>query len=175
MSEISKDIDRAEKIARLLDAALPTFAAAGLEGARVDAIASAAGMNKRLLYHYVGDKRALFEATLNLAYDRILAAPEQLNGEAWRLVSQGCAAGRTERLRELQSLAGADPLGPAVLALRLLAGVLPELADQMLGNAEGDAAGRQRAVSRALRGLRGGAAKPRLKLRPDLRSGPVAD
>jgi AcrR family transcriptional regulator len=171
--EGSQQGEKQAKVAKLLDAALPEFAHAGLAGARVDDIARAAGMNKRLLYHYVGDKTALFEASLNLAYDRIVAAPEGLHGDEWRLVCHGCAAGRTDRLSELQGLAGSrgDPAGAAALGLRLLVGLLPELADSLLGNREGDEAGRRRALGLALRGLRGAAAKPRLKLRPDLRSG----
>ena len=74
--EADPDPARSLKIAELLAAALPEFARAGLEGARVDAIASAARMNKRLLYHYVGDKAALFDAALDLAYDRILESAD---------------------------------------------------------------------------------------------------
>jgi AcrR family transcriptional regulator len=36
----------------------------GFAGARVDAIARRAGINKRMLYHYFGDKEALFRAVL---------------------------------------------------------------------------------------------------------------
>ena len=165
--------EKQAKVARLLDAALPEFAHAGLAGARVDAIARAAGMNKRLLYHYVGDKAALFEATLGLAYDRILATPEGVHSDEWRLICHGCATGRTGRLSELDALTGGrgDQFGATALGLRLLAGLLPELADQLLDNQAGDEAGRRQALGRALRGLRGTTAKPRLKLRPDLRSG----
>ncbi len=49
---------------RILDAARTEFAAHGYAGARVDAIAQRAGSNKRMLYAYVGDKRALFAETL---------------------------------------------------------------------------------------------------------------
>jgi len=168
---------RAEKVACLLDAALPEFATAGLSGARVDAIARAAGMNKRLLYHYVGDKAALFDATLNLAFDRILASPESLHGDEWRLICHGYAAGRTHRLAELESLTGAsagggaEPFAATALGLRLLAGLMPDLADRLLGNERGDEAGRNQAVGRALRRLHNPAPKPRLKMRPQLRTG----
>jgi TetR/AcrR family transcriptional regulator len=50
--------------ARILAAALTEFAAQGFAGARVDAIARRAGTNKRMLYHYFGDKEALFRAVL---------------------------------------------------------------------------------------------------------------
>lgn len=45
---------------RILSAALKEFAAHGFAGARVDAIARRAAINKRMLYHYFGDKAALF-------------------------------------------------------------------------------------------------------------------
>jgi len=49
---------------RILAAAIAEFAAKGLAGARVDAIALRAGSNKRMLYHYFGDKEGLFRAVL---------------------------------------------------------------------------------------------------------------
>ncbi|MFO1487868.1 MAG: TetR family transcriptional regulator [Verrucomicrobiota bacterium] len=49
---------------RILDAALAEFAAKGFAGARVDAIARAARINKRMLYHYFGDKEGLFREVL---------------------------------------------------------------------------------------------------------------
>lgn len=49
---------------RILDAATAAFAADGLAGARVDAIALSAGCNKQLLYHYFGNKAGLFEAVV---------------------------------------------------------------------------------------------------------------
>ena len=49
---------------RILDAALSEFAAKGFAGARVDVIARRAGINKRMLYHYFGDKEGLFREVL---------------------------------------------------------------------------------------------------------------
>jgi AcrR family transcriptional regulator len=46
--------------ARILDAAKTEFAAHGYAGARVDRIAAAAHVNKRMLYHYFGAKRDLY-------------------------------------------------------------------------------------------------------------------
>jgi TetR/AcrR family transcriptional regulator len=51
---------------RILSAALAEFAAHGFAGARVDAIARRAAINKRMLYHYFGDKEGLFKAVLRL-------------------------------------------------------------------------------------------------------------
>src|SRR5215471_11607801 len=49
---------------RILDAALQEFAAKGFAGARVDRIARRARINKRMLYHYFGDKEGLFREIL---------------------------------------------------------------------------------------------------------------
>src|SRR5436190_16378630 len=49
---------------RILAAALEEFAAKGFAGARVDVIARNARINKRMLYHYFGDKEELFRAVL---------------------------------------------------------------------------------------------------------------
>src|ERR1043165_8372538 len=49
---------------RILSAALKEFSAHGYAGARVDAIAAKARINKRMLYHYFGDKQALFREVL---------------------------------------------------------------------------------------------------------------
>ncbi len=42
-----------------------------MDGARVDIIARRAGINKRMLYHYYGDKEALYLAVLEDAYTSI--------------------------------------------------------------------------------------------------------
>ena len=47
--------------ARLLEAAFAEFAAHGIAGARVNRIAEAARVNKRLIYVYFGSKEQLFE------------------------------------------------------------------------------------------------------------------
>lgn len=167
------DQDRAEKIEHLLTAAMDEFARAGLAGARVDAIARSAGMNKRLLYHYVGDKEALFDAVLGRAIERIQTAPEACRTREWRLVCHGVAEGRTLDLSGI--LAGFAGEGRAARAgLVLLASLLPELADGLLGNGEGEA-GRETALLQSLRGATPASPvpKPRLKLRPDLRTGPA--
>ncbi|MCC6645472.1 MAG: TetR/AcrR family transcriptional regulator [Polyangiaceae bacterium] len=56
--------------ARILAAALAEFASRGLAGARVDAIAAAAGVNKRMLYHYYGHKDDLYNAVLQDRLER---------------------------------------------------------------------------------------------------------
>ncbi len=49
---------------RILEAALQEFSAKGFAGARVDVIAKRARINKRMLYHYFGDKEGLFREVL---------------------------------------------------------------------------------------------------------------
>jgi TetR/AcrR family transcriptional regulator len=55
---------RAETRASILAAAARIFAEAGLAGARTDAIADAAGVNKALLYYYFDSKERLYEAVV---------------------------------------------------------------------------------------------------------------
>ena len=49
---------------RILAAALLEFSEKGIAGARVDAIAERAGVNKRMLYYYFGSKDELFREIL---------------------------------------------------------------------------------------------------------------
>src|SRR5204863_3952029 len=49
---------------RILAAAFHEFASKGFAGARVDRIAARAGINKRMLYHYFGNKEGLFREVL---------------------------------------------------------------------------------------------------------------
>lgn len=56
---------------KILDAATDEFAEKGFGSARVDAIALRAGANKRMLYHYYGNKEDLFVAVLEHAYQGI--------------------------------------------------------------------------------------------------------
>ncbi|MGA8540306.1 MAG: TetR/AcrR family transcriptional regulator [Terriglobales bacterium] len=51
--------------ASILKAAVAEFAELGIAGARTDAIAGAAHVNKALLYYYFKDKDALYEAVLD--------------------------------------------------------------------------------------------------------------
>jgi len=59
---------------RILNAASREFADAGFAGARVDEIASRAGVNKALLYYHVGNKQALYTAVLIRNFDRVEGA-----------------------------------------------------------------------------------------------------
>lgn len=66
---------------RILSAALKEFSAKGFAGARVDAIARRASINKRMLYHYFGDKEELFKAVLRRKICERQAWAETLTGD----------------------------------------------------------------------------------------------
>jgi TetR/AcrR family transcriptional regulator len=66
---------------KLLTAARREFASRGLAGARVDDIAERAGVNKQLVYHYFGDKDALYLAVLEWVYEEIRTQERKLNLE----------------------------------------------------------------------------------------------
>jgi AcrR family transcriptional regulator len=57
---------------RVLEAAMVEFAEKGLSGARVDEIARRSGANKRMLYHYFGNKEDLYLAVMEAIYKKKL-------------------------------------------------------------------------------------------------------
>ncbi len=67
--------------ARILAAAKKEFAKNGLGGARIDEIAERAKANKRMIYHYFGNKEDLFRIVLEEAYLDIRAAEQKLELE----------------------------------------------------------------------------------------------
>lgn len=67
--------------ARILAAAKKEFARNGLGGARIDEIAERAKANKRMIYHYFGNKEDLFRTVLEEAYLDIRAAEQKLELE----------------------------------------------------------------------------------------------
>src|ERR1700693_6458464 len=62
-----------ESRAAILRAAAQEFAEHGIAGARTDAIARAARVNKALLYYYFEDKDALYEAVLDHVFSGLRA------------------------------------------------------------------------------------------------------
>lgn len=52
----------------ILDRSAEVFAEKGFDGARVDELARAAGVNKATLYYQIGDKEALYHAVLERAF-----------------------------------------------------------------------------------------------------------
>jgi AcrR family transcriptional regulator len=58
----------------ILAAATEEITTKGLDGARVDEIARRSGVNKRMIYHYFGDKEGLYLAVLETTYAAIRTA-----------------------------------------------------------------------------------------------------
>ena len=117
--------------ARILDASSAVFAEEGFAGARVDAIAQRAGVNKAMLYYHIGDKRALYGEVLNRNFGRIEMALEE------GLSSDGSAA---ERLRSVitivESAIAANPDHARIVLREFASGSsnLPaEILHRMLG------------------------------------------
>ena len=63
----------------LLDAAVSEFTRFGFEGGRVDRIASQAGVNKQLVYHYFGSKADLYRVALEEVYRNIREREQELH------------------------------------------------------------------------------------------------
>jgi AcrR family transcriptional regulator len=74
-----RDADRTRLA--ILRAAMAEFADKGLGGARIDAIAERASVNKRLLYYYFQNKDDLFLAALERTYADIRSAEQALHLE----------------------------------------------------------------------------------------------
>lgn len=68
---------------RILAAARDEFCELGLAGARVDDIADRAEINKRMLYHYFGDKEGLYRAVLEDSYREIREGEQALDLSNW--------------------------------------------------------------------------------------------
>src|SRR6202142_945321 len=62
-----------ESRAAILQAAVREFSREGVAGARTDAIARAAKVNKALLYYYFKDKEALYGAVLDQVFGGLIA------------------------------------------------------------------------------------------------------
>ena len=83
--------------ARILAAALHEFSAKGIAGARVDAIAARAEVNKRMLYYYFGSKEGLFREILRrrlhersaAMLSTSVAAPDRLAQRQARVIDEG--------------------------------------------------------------------------------------
>lgn len=58
---------------RILDTAIGIFAEKGFAGTSVDEIVETAGVNKRMIYHYFGNKEKLFQTALATEYGKLEA------------------------------------------------------------------------------------------------------
>jgi len=77
--EVARPRDAGRTKAAILKAARDEFCEEGFNGARVDAIADRARTNKRMLYHYFGNKEALYSAVLLDAYREIRRGERELS------------------------------------------------------------------------------------------------
>lgn len=116
---------------KILDASSAVFAEEGFAGARVDAIAQRAGVNKAMLYYHVGDKRALYAEVLNRNFGRIEKALEE------GLLKEGSAS---DQLRAVITIVEraivANPDHPRIVLREFASGAanLPvEILHRMLG------------------------------------------
>ena len=73
--------DPARTMAGILEVATAEFAAKGLSGARIDAIADATQTSKRMIYYYFGSKEGLYVAVLEEAYRRMRQIESELHLE----------------------------------------------------------------------------------------------
>ena len=73
--------DPERTMAGILEVATAEFAAKGLDGARIDAIADATHTSKRMIYYYFESKEGLYLAVLEEAYRRMRAIESQLHLE----------------------------------------------------------------------------------------------
>jgi AcrR family transcriptional regulator len=100
---------------RILSAATEEFSRRGFAGARVDRIAARARVNKRMLYHYYGDKIGLQRAVLDSCLGNG-TSPDALdtlpNPEAARLILWA--------LLEEEASADAQPAGLSMLEGRII-------------------------------------------------------
>jgi TetR/AcrR family transcriptional regulator len=97
---------------RILRAARREFVGKGFAGARVDAIARAASVNKRMLYHYFGNKEALFRAILREGIatnlDLVAAAPADVVDLLPFLFERASKRGEGIRLLQWEALGSGD-------------------------------------------------------------------
>jgi TetR/AcrR family transcriptional regulator len=112
--------DGAATRARILKTAGEIFAAEGLAGARTDAIAAAAGVNKALLYYYFKSKDGLYRAVLEDHF-------QEFSRHAMEIFAAGEPPGRA-LLRYVSyhfDFIGARPYYPRLIQRLMMAGGLP--------------------------------------------------
>lgn len=176
---------------KILAAAVQSFAEVGIEGTRIDAVARRSGANKRMIYHYFGDKAGLFEAVVEARLESrpwsALSAPNPTDARlmAWEGLHRSNPAVSTVRQRALDAMREAlqdrqqDGLLPKGLNVRQLALVLlsarllPHICPQYVGligvdpvQLDATQASFLDQLLDALKPRSGAAKKPRVKLKP---------
>ena len=105
---------------RILEAAAEEFGRAGFSGAKVDAIARRAGVNKAGLYYHVGNKEKLYEAVMLHLFGQVAGALEQAAGTPRSGGTPGEAF--TALATALAGLFTKLPMLPRIMALEMASG-----------------------------------------------------
>jgi AcrR family transcriptional regulator len=100
---------------RLLEAALEEFADKGFAGARVEAIAGRAGLNKQLISHHFGGKEGLYRAVMESRFDRpggeLAGAELELPGGLAALFDRATSDPQWARVLLWEALEGSSSAG----------------------------------------------------------------
>lgn len=134
-AERQRDAERTREA--LLAAARAEFAAKGLAGARVSAIAKRAGVNQQLISYYFGGKQGLYQAILERWYEQerqLTEAGISLEDLVWRYMEVG------HRQPDLQRLFIRECLDQSVDAITHEPDA-PDLQDLVARQAAGEIAG----------------------------------
>lgn len=71
-ASVARDVEKTRR--RIRDAAVAEFAEHGRHGTTIDRVAARAGVNRERVYHYFGDKEALFGAVVREEAEKVAAA-----------------------------------------------------------------------------------------------------
>jgi TetR/AcrR family transcriptional regulator len=109
-SSCQRDLTRTRE--RILGAALAEFAAKGPAGARTDAIARRAGVNKRMIFYCFGSKAGLYREVLRCKLAErqatLSATPGNLGAALVHWYEAGCSDREWVRLLEWEALGNAS-------------------------------------------------------------------
>jgi AcrR family transcriptional regulator len=72
--------NRMKTVQQIMAAAIEVFSQSGFAGARMDAIADKAGVNKATIYYHIGDKQALYDRVIHTIFADVADAVEQIRG-----------------------------------------------------------------------------------------------
>ena len=93
--------DREAKRRRILEAAAAEFAQCGFDNARIESIASRAGIGKGTIYNYTGSKDQLFSACLQLFGDELHQLLDEIEGTSTHLPESQRVALISQRFTDL--------------------------------------------------------------------------
>lgn len=104
-------------LTRILDAAAEEFGRAGFSGAKVEAIARRAGVNKAGLYYHVGNKEKLYEAVLLRLFGQVAGTLEAAGKPGGDPVASLGAL-----VRAMAGLFSRLPMLPRIMAMEMASG-----------------------------------------------------